>query len=58
MIDLKHIRAGAGLQVVHIKTDSIKIPNATPEIIEEVMKFGEKYGYDFEHEARTRSSVS
>ncbi|UNI72522.1 MAG: DNA polymerase [Chaetfec virus UA24_144] len=40
-----------GFIVAHIKTDSIKIPNATPEIIEFVMEFGKKYGYIFEHEA-------
>ena len=37
--------------VAHIKTDSIKIPNATPEIIEFVSEYGKKYGYTFEHEA-------
>lgn len=40
-----------GFTVAHIKTDSIKIPNATPEIIEFCMRFAEKYGYEFEHEA-------
>lgn len=50
MIDLKHFVQERGFQVVHIKTDSIKIPNATPEIIDEVSRFGEKYGYNFEHE--------
>lgn len=40
-----------GFTVAHIKTDSIKIPDATPEIIEFVMEFGMKYGYVFEHEA-------
>ena len=40
-----------GFTVAHIKTDSIKIPNATPEIIDFCMKFAEKYGYTFEHEA-------
>lgn len=40
-----------GFTVAHIKTDSIKIPDATPEIIEFVMEFGKKYGYIFEHEA-------
>ena len=40
-----------GFQVVHIKTDSIKIPNATKEIIDFCIKFGETYGYEFEHEA-------
>jgi len=51
MIDLKHYVQEEGFTVAHIKTDSIKIPNATPEIIEKVMRFGEKYGYTFEHEA-------
>lgn len=50
MIDLKHAVQELGYQVVHIKTDSIKIPNATPEIIQMVVNFGKKYGYDFEHE--------
>ena len=34
-----------------IKTDSIKIPNATPEIIQFIMDYGKEYGYTFEHEA-------
>lgn len=40
-----------GFTVAHIKTDSIKIPNATPEIIQFCMDFAQKYGYTFEHEA-------
>ena len=51
MIDLKHEVQKRGFTVAHIKTDSIKIPNATPEIIQFVMEFGQKYGYEFEHEA-------
>jgi hypothetical protein len=51
MIDLKHAVQEQGFTVAHIKTDSIKIPDATPEIIQFVMDFGKKYGYDFEHEA-------
>lgn len=43
--------ADRGFTVAHIKTDSIKIPNATPEIIDFCMKFATKYGYTFEHEA-------
>ena len=39
-----------GFTVAHVKTDSIKIPDATPEIIQFVMDFGQKYGYTFEHE--------
>jgi hypothetical protein len=51
MIDLKYEVQKRGFTVAHVKTDSIKIPNATPEIIQFVMEFGEKYGYTFEHEA-------
>lgn len=51
MIELKYEVQKRGFQVAHIKTDSIKIPNATPEIIQFVMEFGQKYGYEFEHEA-------
>lgn len=51
MIDLKHAVQELGYTVAHIKTDSIKIPNATPEIISFIMEFGKKYGYNFEHEA-------
>ena len=50
MIDLKHFVQEQGFTVAHIKTDSIKIPNATPEIIEAVKEFGASYGYTFEHE--------
>lgn len=50
MIDLKHEVQDRGFTVAHIKTDSIKIPNATPEIIQFVMDYGKKYGYTFEHE--------
>jgi len=51
MIDLKNHVLDGKYDVIHIKTDSIKIPNATPEIIQEVMEFGARYGYEFEHEA-------
>jgi hypothetical protein len=40
-----------GFTVAHIKTDSIKIPNATPEIIDFCHDFARQYGYTFEHEA-------
>lgn len=40
-----------GFTVAHIKTDSIKIPDATPEIIRFCMDFAKDYGYVFEHEA-------
>ena len=51
MTDLKKAVQELGYTVAHIKTDSIKIPNATPEIIQFVMDFGKRYGYNFEHEA-------
>lgn len=51
MINLKHEVQDRGFTVAHIKTDSIKIPNATSEIIQFVMEYGQKYGYTFEHEA-------
>lgn len=51
MVDLKHAVQEEGYVVAHIKTDSIKIPNADQKIIDFVMEFGKKYGYTFEHEA-------
>lgn len=39
-----------GFTVVSIRTDSIKIADATPEIIKFVQEFGQKYGYQMEHE--------
>lgn len=51
MINLKHEVQERGFTVAHIKTDSIKIPDATPEIIEFITEYGKKYGYNFEHEA-------
>lgn len=51
MINLKYEVQKRGFTVAHIKTDSIKIPDATPEIIQFVMDYGKEYGYTFEHEA-------
>ena len=51
MINLKHEVQKRGYTVAHIKTDSIKIPNADEEIINFVMEYGKQYGYNFEHEA-------
>ena len=51
MVNLKHEVQKRGFTVAHIKTDSIKIPYATPEIIQFVMEYGKLYGYSFEHEA-------
>lgn len=51
MINLKHEVQKRGFTVAHIKTDSIKVPEATPEIIQFIMDYGKQYGYTFEHEA-------
>lgn len=40
-----------GYKVIHIKTDSIKIPDITEEVIDVCNLFAERYGYTFEHEA-------
>lgn len=51
MINLKHEVQERGFTVAHIKTDSIKIPEATDEIISFCKEYAKKYGYTFEHEA-------
>lgn len=53
MIDLKEYVQSLGFTVAHIKTDSIKIPNATQEIIEKVQRFSDKYGYKMEFDPDT-----
>ena len=40
-----------GFIVSHIKTDSMKVPDATPKVIQFMMEFAKKYAYEFEHEA-------
>lgn len=40
-----------GFKIVAIKTDSIKIADATKEIVGFCMEFAKRYGYQFEHEA-------
>lgn len=51
MVNLKKEVQQRGFTVAHIKTDSIKIPDANPDIIQFVMDYGKRYGYTFEHEA-------
>lgn len=51
MIKLKKTLEEKGISVIHVKTDSIKVPNITPEIVAFVQEFGRKYGYNFEHES-------
>lgn len=53
MVDLKQAVQELGYAVVHIKTDSIKVPlilDGSEQVIKDVMDFGRKYGYTFEHE--------
>jgi hypothetical protein len=50
MIDLKHALQDKGVQVIHMKTDSVKIPLTDMGIIDFVMAFGREYGYQFDHE--------
>ena len=40
-----------GFKIVAVKTDSVKIANATKEIIDFCFDFAKQYGYEFEHEA-------
>jgi len=51
MVNLKRSVQAKGAQVLHIKTDSIKILNPTKEIFDFVMAYGKDYGYTFEIES-------
>ena len=51
MIELRNLCEERGMNVVHIKTDSIKIAEATDEDWQFVHSVGRQYGYEFEHEA-------
>lgn len=42
---------GLKSKVIHLKTDSIKIVDTTPELQDFIMEFGKKYGYTFEIES-------
>jgi len=42
---------GLKSKVIHLKTDSIKIVDTTPELQEFILDFGKKYGYTFEIES-------
>jgi energy-coupling factor transporter ATP-binding protein EcfA2 len=50
MVDLYHAARDRGYNPIHIKTDSIKYPNATQEMLDFTIEFGRKYGYEFEIE--------
>ena len=51
MMTLRDEVLARGYEVVHIKTDSIKIANGDDKIIKFCMDFARKYKYEFEHEA-------
>lgn len=50
MIDLYNAVTERGGEVIHIKTDSIKVVNPDEEMTNYILNFGKKYGYDFEVE--------
>ena len=50
MIDLLNEVMTRGGEVIHIKTDSIKVANPTKELQNYILSFGERYGYTFEIE--------
>lgn len=51
MCMLKHEVQAMGAEVVHIKTDSIKISNLSKEVEEYIVKRGKEFGYTFEVES-------
>lgn len=51
MRDLQDAIKEQGYKVIHIKTDSVKIPDSDDYIVKFVQEFGKKYGYIMEHEA-------
>lgn len=56
MKDLQdYVEHELGFSVIHIKTDSIKVPvkndREEEKLVSAVTEFGKRYGYDFEHEA-------
>lgn len=51
MIDLQKEVESMGFTVVHVKTDSIKVAEPTPDLAEYIMEYGLEHGYTFEIEA-------
>ena len=51
MIDLEEQIKLRGETVLHIKTDSIKVPDTDKHDEKFILDFGKKYGYNFEYEA-------
>jgi energy-coupling factor transporter ATP-binding protein EcfA2 len=51
MVDLvEFIEKEIGLNVLHVKTDSVKVHNADDVAVKAIQEFGQKYGYDLEEE--------
>ena len=50
MITLRDKLQAMGVTVIHIKTDSIKIPDPTEEIKNFIYEYGKQFGYSFEVE--------
>lgn len=52
MINLKEEVLKRGGNVIHIKTDSIKVENPSEELQNYILEYGKQWGYDFEVESR------
>lgn len=52
MINLKEEVLKRGGNVIHIKTDSIKVENPSEELQNYILEYGKRWGYDFEVESR------
>ena len=52
MIDLQEEVEKRGFEVIHIKTDSIKVVDPTPEVSQFIIDFGKAHGYNFEIESQ------
>lgn len=50
MINLKEEVEARGGEVIHIKTDSIKVVNPSKELANFIIEYGKEYGYNFEIE--------
>lgn len=50
MVDLLTEVINRGGEVIHIKTDSIKVANPSKELQNYILQFGKRYGYTFEIE--------
>lgn len=50
MLNLKEEIEKRGGQIVHIKTDSVKVVNPSKELADFIFEYGQKYGYTFEVE--------